>query len=59
MEICAHMKKNFFLAAHSCFFALGVVQFLVRGINSERAHQALITSFVPPAAALMPGAVAS
>ncbi len=39
------MKKFIFLAAHSCFFALGVVQFLVRGINSERAHQALIYLF--------------
>lgn len=39
------MKKFIFLVVHSCFFVLGVVQFLVRGINSQRAHKALIYLF--------------
>jgi hypothetical protein len=39
------MKKFVFLIAHSCFFAFGVVQFLVRGVNSQRAHRALIYLF--------------
>ncbi len=39
------MKKYILVAAHGIFFSLGVIQFLVRGINSERAHRALIYLF--------------
>jgi hypothetical protein len=39
------MKKFIFLAAHGSLFALGVMQFLISGMNSKRAHQSLIYLF--------------
>lgn len=39
------MKKFIFFTAHGVFFTFGVIQFLIRGVNSERAHQALIYLF--------------